>query len=72
VDDILAAIGRIRDLGVTVLLGSEHGDAKREVTVTGDPGDVILAFYRRDLQGKLRVDGDQELWGQLLSWPNQD
>ena len=59
-------------LGVTVLLGSEHGNAKREVTVSGDPGDVILAFYRRDLLGELRIDGDQELWGQLLSWPDQD
>jgi uncharacterized protein (TIGR03083 family) len=58
--------------GVTVLLGADHGDAKREVTVSGDPGDVILAFYRRDLLGELAVDGDDELWEQLLSWSDQD
>jgi uncharacterized protein (TIGR03083 family) len=59
-------------LGVTVLLGAEHGNAKREATVTGDPSDVILAFYRRELRGELKVDGDRELWDQLLSWPNLD
>lgn len=59
-------------LGVTVLLGSEHGDAKRDVTVAADPSDVVLALYRRTLQGKLQIDGDQDLWGQLLSWPDLD
>jgi uncharacterized protein (TIGR03083 family) len=59
-------------LGVTVLHGAEHGDAKREVTVSGDPGDVILALYRRDLIGELTVDGDTELWEQLQDWADQD
>ena len=58
--------------GVTVLLGDEHGDAKPTATVTADPSDMVLAFYRRDPNGKLQIDGASELVPQLLNWPNLD
>ena len=34
--------------GVHVLEGDEHGDVKPTATVTADPSDMVLAFYRRD------------------------
>jgi uncharacterized protein (TIGR03083 family) len=58
--------------GVRVLRGDDHGDVKPSVTVTADPGDMVLAFYRRDLPGELQVEGDSELVPQLLAWPNLD
>jgi uncharacterized protein (TIGR03083 family) len=58
--------------GVRVLAGDEHGDAKPSATVTADPSDMVLAFYRRDTAHDLQIDGDAELVPQLLSWPNLD
>src|ERR1700739_4784252 len=57
---------------VTVLLGDEHGNAKPTATVTADTSDMVLAFYRRDLIGDLRVEGATELVPRLLNWPNLD
>jgi len=59
-------------LGARILQGAEHGDAKPSTTVTADPSDMVLAFYRRDLNGQLNVEGDAELLPQLLDWPNLD
>ena len=58
--------------GVHVLQGDDHGDAKPSATVTADPSDMVLAFYRRDLPGELHIDGDAELVPQLINWPNLD
>jgi uncharacterized protein (TIGR03083 family) len=58
--------------GVHVLKGDEHGDAKPSATVTADPSDMVLAFYRRELTGELHIDGDAELVPQLINWPNLD
>ena len=58
--------------GVHVLQGDVHGDAKPLATVTADPSDMVLAFYRRDTPGKLHIDGDAELVPQLIAWPNLD
>jgi uncharacterized protein (TIGR03083 family) len=58
--------------GVHVLSGDEHGNANPSATVTADPSDMVLSFYRRDTIGKLQVDGDSELVPQLLAWPNLD
>jgi uncharacterized protein (TIGR03083 family) len=57
---------------VTVLLGDEHGSAKPTATVTADPSDMVLAFYRREPIGKLQIEGATELVPQLLNWPNLD
>ena len=57
---------------VTVLRGDEHGSAKPSATVTADPSDMVLSFYRRDPIGKLRIDGAAELVPKLLDWPNLD
>jgi len=57
---------------IHVLIGDEHGTAKPTATLTADPSDMLLAFYRRDPIGKLQIDGDAELIPQLLSWPNLD
>jgi len=56
--------------GVRVLRGDEHGDAKSSATVTADPSDLVLAFYRRDTLGKLQITGDSELVPRLLNWPD--
>jgi uncharacterized protein (TIGR03083 family) len=58
--------------GVHVLAGDEHGSVKPTATMTADPSDMVLAFYRRDTIGKLKVDGVSELVPQLLNWPNLD
>ncbi len=58
--------------GVHVLQGDEHGDAKPLATVTADPSDMVLAFYRRDTPGELHIGGDAELVPQLIAWPNLD
>jgi uncharacterized protein (TIGR03083 family) len=58
--------------GVHVLKGDDHGDAKPEATVTADPSDMVLAFYRRETPGELHIDGDAELVPQLIAWPNLD
>jgi uncharacterized protein (TIGR03083 family) len=58
--------------GVHVLKGDEHGDAKPVATVTADPSDMVLAFYRRDTPGELHIDGAAELLPQLIAWPNLD
>lgn len=60
------------NFGVRVLRGDEHGRAKQSATVSADPSDMVLAFYRRDTIGQLRIDGDTELVPQLLAWPNLD
>jgi uncharacterized protein (TIGR03083 family) len=57
-------------LGARVLRGADHGDAKPVVTVTADPSDMVLAFYRRSYPGELDVEGDSELLPQLLTWPD--
>jgi len=57
---------------VRILRGDEHGDAKPVATVTADPGDMVLAFYRRDTIGKLQIEGAADLVPQLLNWPNLD
>jgi len=56
-------------VGVRLLEGDVHGDVKPTAIVTADPGDMVLAFYRRDTVGDLHIDGDAELVPQLLSWP---
>jgi len=56
--------------GVNVLRGDEHGNAKPSATVTADPSDMVLAFYRRDTIGQLQIAGDADLVPDLLSWPN--
>jgi uncharacterized protein (TIGR03083 family) len=58
--------------GVNVLRGDEHGNVKETATVTADPSDMVLAFYRRDTIGQLRIDGDADLVSDLLAWPNLD
>jgi uncharacterized protein (TIGR03083 family) len=58
--------------GVHVLQGDEHGDAKPLATVTADPSDMVLAFYRRDTPGELHIEGDAALVPQLIAWPNLD
>lgn len=58
--------------GVHVLEGDAHGQVKRTATVTADPSDMVLAFYRRDTGHRLQVDGDPDLVPQLLAWPNLD
>jgi uncharacterized protein (TIGR03083 family) len=58
--------------GVHVLRGDEHGDTKPTVTVTADPSDMVLAFYRRDTARDLQIDGDAELVPQLIGWPGLD
>ena len=57
---------------VTVLRGDEHGGARPTATVTADPSDMVLSFYRRDPIGQLRIEGAAELVPQLLNWPNLD
>jgi uncharacterized protein (TIGR03083 family) len=59
-------------LGVHVLEGDQHGDVKPSATVTADPSDMVLAFYRRDTARDLQIDGDAELVPQLINWPNLD
>jgi len=54
-----------------VLEGGQHGGVKPYATVTGDPSDIVLAFYRRD-HGDLQVEGDDALVPQLINWPNLD
>jgi uncharacterized protein (TIGR03083 family) len=58
--------------GVHVLEGGAHGHAHRAATVTADPSDVVLSFYRRDIGHPLTVDGDPDLVPQLLAWPSLD
>jgi uncharacterized protein (TIGR03083 family) len=59
-------------VGVRVLEGDQHGDVKPSATVTADPSDMVLAFYRRDTAHDLQIDGDAELVPQLISWPGLD
>jgi uncharacterized protein (TIGR03083 family) len=35
----------------------------------GSASDLVLAFYRRELIGKLSIDGDADTVGKLLDWP---
>jgi uncharacterized protein (TIGR03083 family) len=62
------------ELGPSGALVSEvparPGDAAT-ATVTADPADMVLAFYRRKPH-VLRVDGDETLVRRLLDWPNLD
>ncbi len=58
--------------GVHVLEGGAHGHVKRTATVTADPSDMVLSFYRRDIGHPLQIDGDPDLVPQLLAWPNLD
>ena len=58
--------------GVHVLEGGAHGHAHRTATVTADPSDMVLSFYRRDIGHALQVDGDPDLVPQLLAWPSLD
>jgi len=59
-------------LGVHVLEGDVHGNVKPTATVTADPSDMVLAFYRRDTAQRLQIEGDAELVPQLINWPNLD
>lgn len=59
-------------LGARPLRGDDHGNARPSATVTADPSDMVLAFYRRDLIGQLHIEGDADLVPQLLTWPNLD
>jgi uncharacterized protein (TIGR03083 family) len=59
-------------LGARILEGAAHGDVKPSATVTADPSDMVLAFYRRDLVGELHIEGDADLVPQLLNWPSLD
>lgn len=52
--------------------GSPAAGARRTATITADPGDLVLAFYRRSPDAILQVDGDAGLVRQLLAWPNLD
>jgi uncharacterized protein (TIGR03083 family) len=56
--------------GVHVLEGGAHGHVNRTATVTADPSDVVLSFYRREIGHPLQIDGDPDLVPQLLAWPN--
>jgi uncharacterized protein (TIGR03083 family) len=56
-------------VGVRVLEGDVHGHVKPTAVVTADPGDMILAFYRRETVGDLQIDGVAELVPQLITWP---
>jgi uncharacterized protein (TIGR03083 family) len=56
--------------GVHVLEGGAHGHVNRTATVTADPSDMVLSFYRRDIGHPLQIDGDPDLVPQLLAWPN--
>jgi uncharacterized protein (TIGR03083 family) len=56
--------------GVHVLEGGAHGHMNRTATVTADPSDMVLSFYRRDIGRPLQIDGDPDLVPQLLAWPN--
>lgn len=56
----------------TILRGADHGTAKPVATVTADPSDMVLAFYRRDLIGELHIEGEPDLVPKLLDWPNLD
>jgi uncharacterized protein (TIGR03083 family) len=58
--------------GVHVLEGGAHGHVHRSATVTADPSDMVLSFYRRDIGHPLQIDGDPDLVPQLLDWPNLD
>ncbi len=58
--------------GLHVLAGDEHGGVKPTATVTADPSDMVLAFYRRDTAHDLQIDGDAELVPQVINWPNLD
>jgi len=58
--------------GVHVLEGGAHGSVNRTATVTADPSDMVLSFYRREIGHPLQIDGDPDLVPQLLAWPNLD
>jgi uncharacterized protein (TIGR03083 family) len=58
--------------GVHVLEGGSHGRVKRTATVTADPSDMVLSFYRRDIGHPLQIQGDPDLVPELLAWPNLD
>lgn len=58
--------------GVHVLEGGAHGHVKRTATVTADPSDMVLSFYRRDTGHALQIKGDPDLVPELLAWPNLD
>jgi uncharacterized protein (TIGR03083 family) len=41
-------------------------------TVTADPSDLVLAFYRRQPHAEPLVTGDRLVYERLLAWPNLD
>ncbi len=55
--------------GATVTQDPSSGRA--DATVTADPADMVLAFYRRTPHD-LTIDGDAALVTRLLDWPNLD
>jgi uncharacterized protein (TIGR03083 family) len=57
--------------GAQVAEGDGPSGAVPAATVTADPADMMLAFYRRKPH-ELRIDGDADLVTRLLSWPNLD
>jgi uncharacterized protein (TIGR03083 family) len=46
-------------------------DCAPQATVTADPADMVLAFYRRTPY-ELRIDGDADAVARLLEWPDLD
>jgi len=47
-------------------------DAAPATTVTANPADLVLAFYRRPGHGPVHVSGDAKTFERLLEWPNLD
>lgn len=56
--------------GASALPDPPPGDSAG-ATVTADPADMVLAFYRRTPH-ELHIDGDADLVRRLLDWPNLD
>lgn len=57
--------------GARVTDGAEPSGASPAATVTANPADMVLAFYRRKPY-ELHIQGDAQLVSELLSWPNLD
>lgn len=50
----------------------ESAAAGATVTVTADPADLVLAFYRRQPHATPAVAGDRTVYERLLTWPSLD
>jgi uncharacterized protein (TIGR03083 family) len=56
----------------TLLDEGQAGAMRRDATVTADPGDLVLAFYRRVGLDPAQVSGDAVVVARLLDWPDMD